>query len=248
VSDIPGLANTTDPSLLNPWGVSFSSTSPIWVSDEAANVATLYSVSGATATKQSLVVSIQGQAPTGQVFNGNSSSFLVGGGGNGASAKFIFASLNGSISAWNGTASSFVQQTTPGAIYTGLAINSSQTLLYAANGSGPGGVSVFNSAFAPVSTSGNFAGFVPFNVQDIGGKVYVTYAPAGQANQINATAGQGFVDVFNENGTFVQRLISGGPLASPWGIALAPAGFGVFGGDLLVGNSSFVDSAINAFR
>jgi uncharacterized protein (TIGR03118 family) len=88
---------------------------------------------------------------------------------------------------------------------------------------------------------------VPFNVQDIGGKVYVTYAPAGRPAQIAATAGMGVVSVFDEDGVFLQRLITGGRLASPWGIALAPAGFGQFGGDLLVGNFSFVASEINAF-
>jgi uncharacterized protein (TIGR03118 family) len=88
---------------------------------------------------------------------------------------------------------------------------------------------------------------VPFNVQDIGGKVYVTYAPAGLAAQRAATPGQGFVSVFDENGTFLQRLITGSQLAAPWGLALAPAGFGPFGGALLVGNFSFANSLINAF-
>jgi uncharacterized protein (TIGR03118 family) len=91
------------------------------------------------------------------------------------------------------------------------------------------------------------AGFVPFNVQDIGGKVYVTYAPAGRAAEIAATPGLGVVNVFDENGGSLQRLVTGGQLAAPWGIALAPAGFGQFGGDLLVGNFSFVASEINAF-
>jgi len=112
---------------------------------------------------------------------------------------------------------------------------------------------VFNSSFAPVTLAGNFVdpnlpkGFVPFNVQDIGGKVYVTYAPSGRTNQINATPGMGFVSVFDEDGNFKQRLVSGGQLAAPWGLALAPASFGQFGGDLLVGNRSSVASGINAF-
>jgi uncharacterized protein (TIGR03118 family) len=91
-------------------------------------------------------------------------------------------------------------------------------------------------------------GFVPFNVEDIGGKVYVTYAPPGRANQLAATPGMGVVDVFDENGVFQQRLITGSQLAAPWGLALAPAGFGVFGGDLLVGNFSTMASEINAFN
>ena len=193
------------------------------------------------------------QGPTGQVNNANTASFSVGHGRDGGSAHFVFANLNGTISAWDAGATAFVQATTAGAVYTGLAINAAQTRLYAANDAGAGRIDVFDSAFAPVSLPGAFidphlpAGFVPFNVQDIGGKVYVTYAPAGRPNMISATAGMGGVDVFDENGGLVQRLITGSRLAAPWGIALAPAGFGPFGGDLLVGNFSFVDSAINVF-
>jgi uncharacterized protein (TIGR03118 family) len=258
VSDISGLAKITDASLVNPWGVSHSATSPFWFSDQGTNQATLYNVTGGTVTKVGLTVSIPTtvsgpQGPTGQVNNSNAATFLVGNGGNGGSAHFIFANLNGTISAWDAGTSSFVQATTPGAVYTGLAINAAQTRLYAANGAGTGGINVFNSAFAPVSLPGAFtdpnlpAGFVPFNVQDVGGKVYVTYAPAGRANQIAATAGLGVVNVFDENGVLQQRLVTGSRLASPWGITLAPSSFGVFGGDLLVGNFSFAASEINAF-
>ena len=191
------------------------------------------------------------QGPTGQVSNSNTTTFLVDG-GNGAAAHFIFANLNGTISAWNTGATSFIQATTPGAVYTGLAINSAGTRLYVANDAGSGGINVFNSSFAPV-VPGSFtdpnlpAGFVPFNVSDIGGKVYVTYAPGGRPAQTAATAGQGVVDVYDENGANLQRLITGSQLASPWGLALAPKGFGQFGGDLLVGNFSFGLSEINAF-
>ena len=144
--------------------------------------------------------------------------------------------------------------TTPGALYTGLAINSAQNMLYAANGNNGGSIDVFNSAFKPVNLgAGAFtdpqlpAGLVPFNVQDINGNVYVTYAPAGRAAQTSATAGMGVVDVYDENGGSLQRLITGSQLAAPWGLALAPASFGEFANDLLVGNFSFVASEINAF-
>ncbi len=194
------------------------------------------------------------QGPTGQVANTNTASFQLTPGNTTTSSHFIFADLNGTISAWVTGASSNIQITTPGASYTGLAINALQTRLYAANDSGAGSVNVFDSSFAPVSlASGAFtdsnlpAGLVPFNAQDIGGKVYVTYAPAGLAAQRGATAGMGVVDIYDENGVLLQRLITGSQLASPWGVALAPAGFGTFGGDLLVGNFSFVDSGINAF-
>jgi len=264
VSDIPGLALVTDPELVNPWGVSESAASPFWVSNQTTSTSTLYTVTGGTAVTKVNINAPSGfvgipatasgpRGPTGQVNNANTSSFLIGNGGNGAAAHFIFANLNGTISAWDTGATSIVQVTTPGAVYTGLAINTAQTMIYAANNAGGGGINVFNSSFAPVTVSGAFtdpnlpAGYVPFNVQDIGGKVYVTYAPAGRSAQTGATAGMGFVDVFDESGNFVRRAISGGQLAAPWGIALAPASFGQFGGDLLVGNFSYADSAINAF-
>jgi uncharacterized protein (TIGR03118 family) len=194
------------------------------------------------------------QGPTGQVANTNTSSFPVGNGGDGMSARFIFANLNGTISAWNGGTQSFIQVTTPGAVYTGLAINQAQTQLYAARA---GGIDVFNSSFQPVN-NGAFAtpaaisarNLVPFNVQTLSnGNVAVTYAPAGVVNQRNATPGMGAVAIFDVNGNFVRMAAVGGPLAAPWGITLAPANFGPFSGDLLVGNFSFVPSVsdINVF-
>jgi uncharacterized protein (TIGR03118 family) len=201
-----------------------------------------------------------GVGPTGQVANTNPSpaSFPVGNGGNGGSAHFIFANLNGTISAWDTGSTAFTQVTTSGANYSGLAINQAQTQLYAANQAGAGSINVFNSAFAPVSLgAGAFAtpaaisalnlNLVPFNVQDIGGKVYVTYAPSGLANQRGATAGMGAVAIFDESGNLLQTIV-GSQLAAPWGVTLAPASFGAVGGDLLVGNFSFVDSEINAFN
>jgi uncharacterized protein (TIGR03118 family) len=227
------------------------------------NASTLYAITGSTNVSQVLGVNANGfvgipttgagpQGPTGQVNNTNTASFQLTPGDVATSARFLFANLNGTISGWAGGLTSTIEVTTPGAVYTGLAINSTGTRLYAADGAGAR-VNVFDSSFAAVTLPGAFtdptlpAGFVPFNVQDINGKVYVTYAPAGLAAQRAATPGAGFVSVFDENGAFLQRLISGSQLASPWGIALAPAGFGVFGGDLLVGNFSFADSVINAF-
>ena len=264
VSDIPGLATITDPLLVNPWGMSRSPTSPFWTSNQGTNSATLYAVTGTTTVSQVLAVNAQGfvgipttaggppQGPTGQVNNTNMDSFQLTPGDRTTSARFIFANLNGTISFWAGGLSSTIKVTTPGAVYTGLAINTAGTRLYAADSAG-GHINVFDSSFSPVNLPGAFtdpnlpAGFVPFNVQNINGKIYVTYAPAGLANQRAATPGQGIVDAFDENGGSFQRVITDSQLAAPWGIALAPAGFGVFGGDLLVGNFSFVASAINAF-
>jgi uncharacterized protein (TIGR03118 family) len=255
VSDISGLAELTDSNLENPWGVSHLTGSPFWVSNQVTNTATLYTVTFTTAVKVPLTVGIPTisppQGPTGQVANSGSGFDVTG---TGKSALFIFANLNGTISAWNGSAgtTAVTEATTPGASYTGLAINQADTMLYAANGTA-GRVDVFNSSFALQPSSGfvdpnAIAGYVPFNVQDIGGKVYVTYAPAGHSAQAGATAGTGYVDAYNEDGTFLQRLVTGGNLAAPWGVALAPMSFGKLGGDLLVGNFSYNDSGINAFN
>jgi uncharacterized protein (TIGR03118 family) len=190
---------------------------------------------------------------------GNSGmSFGIAGG----PALFIFANLNGTISAWNmsninsGTHNAAtLERTTPGASFTGLAINTTGGLLYAANGNGGGSIQVFDSTFKNVTPMGSFVdptlptGFVPFNVEDINGTVYVSYAPTGHVAQTQATAGMGWVATFKEDGTFITNLVTGGPLASPWGMAIAPANFGQFGGDLLVGNFSLKDGdVINAFN
>src|SRR5229473_6227209 len=186
VSDIPGLATITDPELLNPWGVSHSLTSPFWVSNQGTNTATLYAVTDETTVSKININAPAGfvkipttgagpQGPTGQVNNTNTSSFPVNGGGDGKSAHFIFANLNGTISAWDTGPTAFIQVTTPGAVYTGLAINGAQTRLYAADDVPPGRIDVFDSSFALVSlAAGAFvdpslpAGLVPFNVQNIG--------------------------------------------------------------------------------
>jgi len=186
------------------------------------------------------------------------SGFDVGNGGNGKSAAFIFANLNGSISAWNGTplTQAFTQTSVAGASFTGLAINKADTELFAANDAG-GAIDAFNNSFQLISTNA-FATptaisadkLVPFNVTDLGGNVFVTYAPSGHTAQTMATAGEGAVAEFSENGG-LEKTIVGGPLASPWGVAIAPMSFGKFGGDLLVGNFSFqpgVADVINAFN
>jgi uncharacterized protein (TIGR03118 family) len=197
----------------------------------------------------------QDKGPTGQVNNTNMSSFPVGNGGDGGYAHFIFANLNGTISAWDTGTTAFVQVTTPGAVYSGLAINGAQIRLYAADDAGSGSVDVFDSTFTPVSlATGAFvdpllpAGLVPFNVQDISGFVYVAYAPAGRPAQVSAPLGAGAIAIFDEEGNFIKQLIAGGPLAAPWGMAFAPPGFGRFSFDLLVGNFSYLHSEINAFN
>jgi uncharacterized protein (TIGR03118 family) len=237
VSDIPGLAALTDPQLVNPWGVSFIGpappapfSSPFWISNQGRSSTTLYAVTDTTGVTKVDINPPSGlvhipttaagpQGPTGQVSNTNTRSFDVGG----KPADFIFANLNGTISAWNGGASATIQQTgAPGAVYTGLAKNQAQTELYAAN-NGAGTIDVFDASFNPDSavtfttpSAISALHLTPFNVQDIGGSVYVAYAPIGRANQIAATAGEGAVAVFSESGGTAQKTIVGGPLASPW--------------------------------
>ena len=238
VSSVPGLAANLDPNLKNPWGMSYSATSPFWVSDQVTNLSTLYNFAG---VPQALVVSIPPGAPgptgpTGQAFVGGQ-GFVTDAG---AAASFVFASLQGTISAWNaGTAAVTQFSASDHAIYTGLTVAGAN--LYAADAAN-GKIDVFNNTFDPISVSGAFkdpavpVGFVPYNIQNINGKLYVTYFVRGQPG--------GYVAVFDQNGNLLQH-ISDPHLNSPWGVAIAPAGFGQFANALLVGN--FGDGTINAF-
>ena len=246
VSNIPGLATLTDPHLVDPWGVSFTGTSPFWVSDNGTDLSTLYT--GAP-TINALAVTVPG-GPTGQVNNSTTGFLLTN--GNGQAANFIFATQAGTVLGWNGGSGTTAvnQYTNPAASYTGLAIGASggNTYLYAANGNGAGSVDVLDSAFHPVNNlAGQFtdpnlpAGYVPYNIQSIGGQLYVTYVKYDSGGD---EIPSGIVDVFNTNGTFASRFSSSSFLDAPWGITLAPTTFGSFGGDILIGN--FLNGEINA--
>ncbi len=244
VSDIPGLAVNTDPHLQNPWGISSSATSPFWISDAGTGLSTLYNSAG---VPQALVVTVPGGSPTGQVFNST---------GKFNADLFIFASETGSISGWRGAlgtlAEVLIDNTGAGAVYKGLAIGSinSDSYLYAADFHN-NKIEVVPSAGAP-GISGNFtdpnlpAGYAPFNIQNINGQLYIAYAKqdANAADEI-AGAGFGYVSVFDLNGNFIRRFASQGNLNAPWGLAQAPAMWGSFGGDVLIGN--FGDGTINAY-
>jgi len=256
----------TDPTMLNPWGLAFSATSALWVSDNNSGLATLYSIpaGGATATKAGLVVAVQGgrtstndgSSPTGQVFNSTPGFVVTGTAGSGPAA-FIFDSESGQIQAWSpkaDPANALVEVSSPTAVYKGLAIATTDqgTFLYAANFNA-GTVDVFDSTFKQTHLLGGFSdpgipsNYAPFGIQEINGLIYVTYAQQDAAKHDDvAGPGKGFVDIYTTNGLLVRRLASGGALNAPWGLAQAPAGFGRFGGDLLVGN--FGNGWINAFH
>jgi uncharacterized protein (TIGR03118 family) len=271
VSDIPGLAAHTDANLKNPWGTSVGPGSPIWVSDNHAGVATLYDGAG---NPEPRVVAIPAPpsagngavgAPTGQAFNtfdSTSSNFVISKDGHSGPAFFLFATEDGTIAGWNpnvdaahaiiavdrSNATDSVGDV--GTLYKGLALVTTPAgkFLYASNFRF-GTVDVFDSHFNLVNSFTDPtvpAGFAPFGIHNIGGKLFVTFAKQGPGKEDDAARpGNGFVDVFASNGDLLQRLVSGGKLDSPWAVTVAPTTFGAFGGDILVGN--FGDGRINAY-
>jgi uncharacterized protein (TIGR03118 family) len=265
VSDQPGVAQITDPNLVNPWGIALGPNGgTLWVSDNGTGMASLFrgGVNGSPFIQNPGLTEVSGLgAPTGQVFNGTSDFVIRAANGDSAPALFIFVSEDGTITAWNPNVpkpapSSQAQLAVdvPDAVFKGVTIASdgANNFLFATDFHN-GKVDVFDKNFAPVAEAkGAFtdrripAGFAPFNVQNIGGRLFVTFAQQDAARHDNVDGpGKGFVDVFDVHGNLEQRLASRGTLNSPWGLALAPAGFGKFGGDLLVGN--FGDGHINAF-
>ena len=269
VSDGAVPAKIVDPNLINPWGIAMSPGSPgmpgspFWISDNGTGLATLYSVSGnnSSVSKIGLTVTVPpalgspGSAPTGQVFNGGA-GFVVGG-PSGKPALFLFDSEDGAISGWNGglgtTAAIAVDHSAMNSVYKGLAIDPTDSFLFATDFHN-GDIEEYNSSWTQINTPGSFTdptlpvGYAPFNVQIINGQLYVTYAVQDAAKHDDvAGPGNGLVDVFDLNGTFVKRLIApGGDLNSPWGLLIAPSSFGSFAGDLLVGN--FGDGMIDAYN
>jgi len=243
VSDQPGKAQLTDPHLINAWGASEGPATPLWVSNTGTSTSTLYagSLGSAPASITPLVVNIPGGPPTGQVFNDTTSFDLPG---TTTPARFIFAGLGGSITAWAGGTVATVAAHQAGSVYTGLALAHSPSgpLLLGADFA-TGKVDVFDSTFTKLPADGLFQdnnlpeGYAPFNVTELGGKVYVTYAKVDPTTHREVKKpGDGFVDAYTTDGAFIQRLASHGLLDAPWGVAIAPANFGAFSGDLLVGN------------
>jgi uncharacterized protein (TIGR03118 family) len=268
VSDGSVPAATIDPNLVNPWGIALSSTSPFWVSDNGTGVTTIYNGDGTPRTIAgftAITIAVpNGQpsppegmtSPTGDVFN-PTSDFQISSNGVTAPAVFLFATEDGTISGWNPTVNpgSTVLAVDNfdggnGAVYKGLTLGQTEdgNFLYAANFRN-GTVDVFNSDFQQVNsfTDPNLPdGFAPFNVQVLDGHLFVTFALQDEAKHDDvAGAGNGIVDEFDLQGNLLHRVASGGVLNSPWGLAIAPDGFGKFSNDLLVGN--FGDGTINVF-
>jgi uncharacterized protein (TIGR03118 family) len=251
VSDIPGTAAVTDPNLVNAWGLTRGPTTPWWVADNGTNKSTLYASNGTTVSTVPLVVGVDG-GPSGAVFAGIAGNFPVSGG----PASFIFASEDGMIRAWHGglAAALVTAHGGPGAVYKGLAIaqTGAGPMLYATDFHNAR-VDVFNGAWQNVTPAGSFTdpmipgGYAPFGIQLIGNRVFVSYAKQdADAHDDVAGQGLGFVDAYDLSGNLLTRVAQHGQLNSPWGLALAPASFGRFAGDLLVGN--FGDGQINAYE
>ncbi len=272
VSDEPGVAQITDANLVNAWGISLSPTAgAFWVSDNHANVTTLYTgdVNGSQFKKAALTVNIPADGPTGQVFN-STTDFVVSFTDptthmtTSAPALFLFASESGDITGWNPGVPPPPPSTqaqpaahVDTAIFKGLAIANNTigahtgNFLYATDFHN-GKIDVFDKDFHLTTLDGAFRdptlprGYAPFGIQNIGGKLYVTYAKQdANAEDDMHGPGNGFIDVFDTDGHMLRKLVSRGPLNSPWGLALAPASFGQFAGKLLVGN--FGDGRINVF-
>lgn len=263
ISDQAGTADLTDPNLVNGWGIAITAASPFWICDGGTGLSTVYTASATTfaisATKAAIPPSSNGgnKVCTGIVANSVTTAFLVGP-APGRNASFIFATEGGTISGWANAvdpvnAQMEVDNSATGAVYKGLAIVTAPTpQLYAANFK-TGTIDVFDGSWKAVTlAAGAFtdpavpAGFAPFNIQNLGGKLYVTYAKQGATKVFDAPGvGNGYVDVYDTSGKLLQHLAEKGPLNSPWGIQIAPATFGRFGGALLVGN--FGDGLINAF-
>jgi uncharacterized protein (TIGR03118 family) len=269
VADLPGRADYVDANLVNPWGICTSATSPFWISDNGTGLSTLYSAGPTSLNTYGLpnattkpVVPATGAAatpgaPTGCVANAVATAFIVG--TTTRSASFLFATENGSLSGWNSADATKavvqVDNSAKGAVYKGLAIATPSAAigprLYATNFNA-GTVEVYDQTWKLITVTGGFtdasipAGFAPFGIQAIGTKVYVTYAKqdAKKHDDVGG-AGNGYVDVFDLDGTLLARLVAGGSLNSPWGVAIAPAGFGDYAGKLLVGN--FGDGTINVY-
>ncbi len=257
VADVAGVAPNTDANLVNGWGIAARATSPMWVSNNGTGTSTIYNGLG-TAISPPSPVAIPAASgtghgvPTGITANPSTNDFLIGGAG--TAAVFLWATEDGAIAAWNAGPTATLKFVAPdGAVYKGLALagNGTSFRLYAADFHN-GKIDVLTNAFVKTSVPGGFAdptippGFAPFNIMNLQGNLYVAYAKREEDGDDEvAGPGLGFVDIFDADGFLIERAASRGQLNAPWGMAIAPAGFGQFSNHLLVGN--FGDGTINAY-
>jgi uncharacterized protein (TIGR03118 family) len=246
-------APLADSSLVNGWGLTASATSPWWTANNKTNTSTLYSGVG---SKNALTVTVAG-GPTGTVANANTADFVVSQNGVSSSARFLFDTQAGQVLGWtptvNGTAAvTAVDNSANGAEYDGLATLNDR--LYATDFHNAR-VDSFDASFKPLSLGFSDPkipkGWAPFGIQALNGNIFVTYAKQDGAKRISVPGGgSGYVDEFNPDGVLIARVASQGnahaPLNAPWGLALAPANYGAFSGDLLVGN--FGNGRISAYQ
>ena len=222
----------TDSTLMNAWGLAFSSNGIAWVNSMSGHVSELYTADGAIVRAPVKIPSpadTVGGLPTGIVFS-NGKGFKLS---NGQGSLFLFVGVDGILSGWNGAANTralLIKNNSATSVYTGLALasNGGANYIYAANFR-TGKIDVWDTTFAAVSMPfrdpGLPAGYAPFNIQAVGSWLYVLYAKVGPDGKDQAGIGNGFVDIYNTDGSFVKRFASRGTLNSPWGVAMAPAGF-----------------------
>jgi len=269
VSDIPGFAPILDPFLINPWGIAFRGTSPFWVSNNGTSSSELFrgDVAGSPLVKNPglSLVTVPGGLPTGVVGNATTDFAITPCSVASCPAAFIWASITGNIVGWNPSAgpnstTGVIAASHPGHVYTGLAngSNSGGNRLYAADFAN-GAIDVYDGTYALTTTTGSFADptipttagnvFHPYNIQNIGGSLYVMYAKVGTSGRPEAGVGNGFVRRFNTDG--VRDLtfgINNGALNAPWGVTIAPSTFGIFGSALLIGNFGEGNPSLHAFN
>ena len=261
-SDVPGLAPVTDPNLVNTWGLARGPTTPWWIANNGSASTSVYTGAGVRVDIGGLPAQGVPGDPTGAVFSGIAGQFQVGTTASPTTlgtSNFIFDGEDGTISAWRiGSTATLVTVPADGAVYKGLAISNgaSGPRLYAtdfAQGAGHSRVDLFDGSWNPVNTPGAFVDpmlpkhYGPFGIQTIGNRVFVTYAKQQQGSNDEAHGrGLGIVDAYDLDGMFLGRVAQHGQLNAPWGLTWAPASFGRFGGDLLVGN--FGDGHINAYQ
>jgi uncharacterized protein (TIGR03118 family) len=246
-----------DPLLVNAWGLALGPTSPLWVADNGSGTATVYRGT-TTIINTGLVVTMPGTdaAPTGEAFNGTGDFVVTGPLGSGP-ARFLFVGENGDIDGWSPAADAThaVRAAHVGdAVFKGLALlSTAQGSVLLATDFANGRIDAFDATFHPLDLGGRFhdpglpKGYSPFNVFLAGGTVYVSYAKQVPGSEDEAHGpGLGVVDAYTDFGAHVHRIATHGTLNAPWGMAIAPAGFGSLTGDLLVGN--FGDGRINAFH